>query len=159
MTVYELQKRVKNLREDLSLLTSKERTNRSYEYAAGSKKNVPDYSLEDYQNNFLGIATEIMVIKHKINMFNTTHEITVAGITMTIDAALVYISMMNQRADTLKSMAEVPQKKSRITSTGVEIIDETSYNPDDARKEYERIRDIVREIQLKIDTANMEDIG
>ena len=147
---------LKKLNEDKDLLLSNEGQNATYSrYLSEDEASVviPDYDFKATQKALEEIDAKIIVVKHAINMFNASTEI-MPG--MTIDAALVKMSMLSKRLGTLGRMRRTP-KVSTSTSAlrGEGYRSYANFNPEEVNAEYKSLTDELNKIQLALDKANM----
>ena len=113
----------------------------------------PDYDYEETQKNIEVLQKKIIKIKHSLNIFNTSTIL--PGFDITIDQALVYMPFLTKRIYTLDSMSNKSSKTRRINGNFIEYT-YTNYDTEKAKKDYERLSDILEKLQLALDKINQE---
>lgn len=117
----------------------------------------PEYDYAAAQKKLRELEEKIMIVKHAVNLFNTTH--TLSGFSMTIDQALVYLPLLSARVKKLSEMkARMPKAREnydRYTGYG-HLIDYRHINYDRAvaAKDYEAAFDELCRLQTALDAAN-----
>jgi hypothetical protein len=108
---------LKKLAEERERLLSLERAGTVFIAATTEDKESarPEYSYKDTKKALAKIEADIRVIKHAINVFDTTHF--VEGFDNTGDQMLIYIPQLVERKYQLSQMAQALPKQ-RLTSNG-----------------------------------------
>lgn len=110
LTSAEAAKILKKLNEELSSVMRKEEQSKDFLAAMGEDPETvrPKYDYEDTSKKIDEIETKIRLLKHSINVFNTTTM--VPEINMTVDQALIYIPQLTKRMQqTLGNDEQTPQ--------------------------------------------------
>lgn len=119
--------------------------------------NRPDFDFMASINELAEVQKKIRILKHAINVFNTTHVL--PGFDdLTIDQALVFIPQLNANRERMKVLSEhLPRERAgddryyRDTIIDYEI---TNYSVEEAKKAYKEITEKLTAMQLALDTVN-----
>ena len=105
MTSAELNKELKKLQSERSRILQLE--GMTSLFVAATTENIeeirPEYDLRSTNESLLEKEKQIREIKHRLNVFNSTHVIEELG--MTIDEVLVYLPQQSERVSKLSGMA------------------------------------------------------
>lgn len=156
MTSANVNKLIKKLQDDKSYLISQEHRNSAYTAAENEDPVVPDYDYDETTRKLAEIDDKIVVLKHKLNVVNSTCTVDVQGTSMTIDEILVRMAQLNSRKSTLGSMRNA-QPKSRLRSMYNNSVPEYQYaNYDISRvaADYEELDAKITAMQLALDKFN-----
>lgn len=154
VTSAEANKLIKKLNDDKLTLLSLE--DRSKFYVAATIENPddlkPEYDFDQVRAEVNRIDSEILSIKHKLNVFNCTTRVGDTG--LTIDQILVKLPQLQKRLVRLDDMRR--QLKKKRVSSGTQIIEYqyTNYDPKDADKLYEVVSKEITNLQMKLDVVN-----
>ncbi len=155
-TSAEAAKLLRALNEQHDMLLSRE--SQSSTFVAALSEDIesvrPEYDYEKTKAQLADIERRIRMVKHAINVFNTTH--TVPGFDMTIDEALVYMPQLSARKSRLADMAsELPKKRERGGAQS-NIIDYryTNYEPSAAEADMLELGDRLAKLQNALDKVN-----
>ncbi len=156
-TSAEASKLLKKLEEEKSNCLNEERDRCIYNCALGEKQEdvKPEYDFSSTQGKLDEIEKSIRIVKHAINMFNTTT--IVSEFNMTIDQMLIYIPQLTQKKDRLRRMQSTsPKKRNESMSLKNGVIDYvyTNYDIAEAKKSYEETAETLRKAQLALDKIN-----
>ncbi len=148
-------KLLKKYNEDLQKLYKDESACTVYTEIEGVKPIIPDYDFWKKRSEINSLMDKIRSLKHLLNVFNSTTVLEKSGIT--IDEALVYMSMLTREKNQLESMI-VPVTKRINTGYGMRNnqveYNVINYSVDDVRKEYECVCKKLTDIQLELDVVN-----
>ncbi len=116
----------------------------------------PAYNYAETQEKVIVLENKIRILKHSMNVFNSTQVIPEFGIT--IDQALIYLPQLSKRRERLRSMKSILPKareESRYGKTS-NIIDYRYANYDiaAAEKDYNEVSDFLARLQTALDTVN-----
>lgn len=132
---------------------------RSREFLAAVGEDIesvrPEYDYEAVQKQLAELEGKIRVVKHTINVFNTTH--TVPGFDITIDQMLVLIPQLSARKSKLSSMKSVlPKVRERSRNTGSNIIDYwyANYDIKKVAADYDEVSQLLAKAQTALDLVN-----
>lgn len=147
---------LKKLMEEHERLLSLERAGKFFVAATTEDKESarPDYSYEDVKKALAKIEADIRIIKHAINVFNTTH--VVEGFDLTVDQMLVYIPQLTERKYQLSQMTQALPKQ-RLTSNGRTNLIEyqyINYDMDAVKQDYSDISEELSRAQIALDCLN-----
>ena len=117
----------------------------------------PEYDYAAAQKKLRELEEKIMIVKHAINLFNTTH--TVPGFSMTIDQALVYLPLLSVRIKKwgkMKSRLPKARENHDGYSSYGNLVDYRHINYDrlEVAKDYEAAFDELCRLQTALDTVN-----
>ena len=152
VTSNELNKMIRNLEDEKSSFQIEEQLNSTFRAAVGEDVEDlrPDYNFAEIEAKFIEIDNKIMSYKHALNMFNINTEI--CG--LTIDQVLIKMPQITRRLRVLDAMRQQSKKK-RASITG-NVIDYsyTSYDPEEAEQEYQRLNTLLNKYQVELDKVN-----
>lgn len=155
-TSAEANKLLKKLNDEIQTLATKEAIGK--EFLAASSENVedvrPDYNFADIHKQWQKLEEQVCIVKHAINVFNTTTVIPEFG--FTIDRMLVYIPQLNRRKNQLSDMVRKLPKVREISTRAGNIIDYRYINYDlkEVSAELERITELLNRAQNALDNIN-----
>lgn len=158
-TSAEANKLLKKLNDTYQALLYEEGQSSTFLAAIGENPESlrPEYDYAAAQKKQRELEEKIMIVKHAINLFNTTH--TVPGFSMTIDQALVYLPLLSARVKKLSEMkARMPKARENhdgYSSYG-NLVDYRHINYDrlEVAKDYEAAFDELCRLQTALDAAN-----
>lgn len=148
-------KLLRKYNEDLKRLYNEETQCSTYTEIVGMNPTIPEYDFLGTRHDVRELMTKISKLKHAINVFNSTTVL--KNCNMTIDEALVYMSMLTKEKDRLESLI-VPV--SRKLKTGFDArnnhVEYTVLNYDvpQVREKYENACQLLTDIQIELDTVN-----
>ena len=151
-------KLLKKLNDEYLDLINKE--NRTKEFRAAVGEDVesvrPDYDYDATQDALAELERQIRILKHAINVFNTTHN--VEGFDMSVDQMLVYIPQLSKRKAKLATMKAKLQKE-RVASEfnrSSNIIDYTyiNYDLNSVEADYQTTAELLNQAQMALDLLN-----
>ena len=148
-------KKVKMLNEDVNLLLSDEQNQSSITYRDETEKITYDYNFDKTREQIANINSEILALKRAINKANNETTIGVDG--YTISDGLIKIAMIRKELTYyLEPMTRKDKLSSRVDMRNDGLIyTELLYNPDEC-KEYVRVqKELLNQIQMGIDRANL----
>ncbi len=154
-------KLLKQLNEEYATLLDKESRTSTFNATIGEdvESARPKYDYVAYQKQIEALEKKIRIVKHAINIFNTTTVISDFG--MTIDEMLVYIPQLTKTKTKLQEMrSRAPKERVKdnyhFSST---IIDYTytNYDLDQVEKDYHVVCDKLTKAQLALDTYNSKE--
>ena len=155
-TSAEAAKLLRTLNEEHAALLSREEASKSFVAAISEdiESVRPDYNYDQTAELLRENERKVRIVKHAINVFNTTHE--VPGFGMTIDEMLVYIPMLTARKQRLSNMANVLPKQ-RERSYGQSSIIEyryANYPIEKAEADLTAVTDELSAAQIALDRVN-----
>ena len=115
----------------------------------------PAYDYAETQAKLANIEYKIRIIRHTLNVFNSTY--VVAELGMTIDQILVLMPQLSRRRDKLREMKSVlPKARVEHTRSTSNIIDYRYANYDIAavEKDYDELCNRLAKLQTALDTVN-----
>lgn len=151
-------KELKSLNEKKDMLIEIEKQNSIFtvEKSEDTELNRPPFDFEKNYNELQEVCEKIRLIKHAINVFNTT---TLVGNTgMTVDEVLVALPMLRERKRALSELAiKNPRERTktmyRYSNNFIEY-DIINYSLDYVKKELEKTDAKINELLLQLDKTN-----
>lgn len=153
VTSAEANKLLKKLEENKTNLKQIENEDSTYNAAVGEDIEAlkPNYVFSEMQEAIGSLDRQIMNIKHAINMFNCSTEVADG---LTIDQVLIRLPQLQTQKQKLKYMRSLPKmKRDRIVGNVIDYV-YTSYNPEEADKEYYKVDSEISKLQLALDKIN-----
>ena len=157
-TSSEANKLLRKLNSDYQTLLSTEIQSRTFLAATGEDPESvrPAYDYAKSQEELKAVAKKIRIVKHAINVFNTTTKL--EGFDMTIDEMLVALPQISERVRTLDSMRTVlPKVRERTYGTGTNATIDyryVNYDIEAAAKDYEAMYAYLTKAQTALDKVN-----
>ena len=159
ITSAEASKILKKLNEELNSVMRKEEQSKDFLAALGEDPETvrPKYDYADTSKKIAEIETKIRLLKHSINVFNTTT--IVPEINMTIDQALIYIPQLSKKCNKLwEMMNKLPKTRENAAmyGRGNSIIDYRyiNYDVDEVKRDYYWWKNELDVAQLQLDLVN-----
>ena len=159
LTSAEAAKILKKLNEELSSVMRKEEQSKDFLAAMGEDPETvrPKYDYEDTSKKIDEIETKIRLLKHSINVFNTTTM--VPEINMTVDQALIYIPQLTKRCSKLwEMMNKLPKARETVLGYGRNnsVIDYryVNYDIEKVENDYYKCKSELDRAQLQLDLVN-----
>lgn len=155
-TSAEAAKLLKALNEQHEMLV--ERESQSSSFIAALSEDIetvrPEYDYSETRAQLEEIERKIRIVKHAINVFNTTH--TVPGFDMTIDEALVYMPQLSERKRRLYPMSLALPKKRERGGAQSNIIDYryANYDVSTAAADMTAAGDMLARLHTALDIVN-----
>lgn len=159
LTSAEAAKILKKLNEELSSVMRKEEQSKDFLAAMGEDPETvrPKYDYEDTSKKIDELETKIRILKHSINVFNTTT--IVPEINMTVDQVLIYIPQLTKKCNKLLDMInKLPKAREIATGFGraSSIIDYRyiNYNTEQVERDYYKCKSELDRAQIQLDLVN-----
>lgn len=155
MTSAAANKLLKKLNDDLQRKYAEDAECATYIEVVGQSPVIPEYDFAKVHDEIRGLIDRITKIKHALNVFNSTTNI--PGVGITIDAALVRMSMLTKEKSRLDSMVVHNKKTIRQQfgrNSGNTEYTVVNYDVDMVRARYEIINYELTELQLQLDVVN-----
>ena len=167
-TSAEANKLLRSLNDELSTIIRKE--DKVAVFNAASNEDAeslrPEYNYRKTQDDILALNAKIRIIKHALNVFNSTTELTDITLTApdgteyhpTIDEALILLPQLSGLRGKYNRMQQRVEKErvSDFRSIGGGIIDYRiiNYPLEETEADFKKISDLIAKIQLALDTMN-----
>ena len=153
-------KLLRRLNEEHDMLLAEEKESRQFKAALQEdiESARPPYDFAAMQRSLDAINAKIRVVKHAINVFNTTH--TVPGFGMTVDEVLVYLPQLTKRKDKLILMSKRLEKQREDNSySGTSIIEYNyaNYRIQEARDMLSEVSETLGKLQTALDIVNTQE--
>lgn len=147
-------KLLRKLQEDKDYYLQQEVNLNSYVAAVGERPVVPEFDFVKNAEKITSIDHDIAVIKHAINVSNSTNTIRVNGIEMTIDTALITMAQLNKRKSDLDRLRQrQPKTRNKSFSDTIEYT-YLNYDVKKAQKMYDEVSKEITCIQIELDKYN-----
>lgn len=154
VTSKEAKNMLRKLEDNENIIWKRERDNCVFRAATNENPEElrPDYDFWETSNSLMEIQKEMIMIKHKINVFNSTTEVGDTG--LTIDQILVRMPQITRELSRLDILRR-KQPKTRCPICG-NIIDYeyTNYDPMEAEKLYNSLSTELSYLQEQLDLVN-----
>ncbi len=158
MTSAYANKVLRKLGEDKEFWRSREMEGCLYVAALDEEPVIPDYDYEEVTRVISEIDSQVVKIKHAINLANCTNEVAVGDVMMTVDTILVKMAQLNKRKEILDEMRKrQPKKRIRSALSSRQAAPEyqyINYDLDLIKREYEQIDAEVSAMQIALDKYN-----
>lgn len=151
MTVYEANKKAKAISEEIDELFESMRVGCTSLRAEGAEKPKSDYDFGGIVQKIESKIQELSDLKNTINNFNNTYVLP-SGIT--VGQALFEIAVRNRYLRYVKAMTKAQASKQKELS-GAIYYEETNYDITEAKEVSKNIQDVITNLQMEIDRANM----
>lgn len=155
MTSAVANKLLRKYNEELQRVYTDETSCSIYTEIAGIDPVIPDYNFNETRCKIETLMQRISDLKHEINAFNLRTVLPNCG--MTIDKALVYMSMLTKEKSRLEGMIK-PTKKTLKSGFGIRNnqveYDVINYEVSDVKTNYDNICKLLTNIQLELDLVN-----
>ena len=159
MTSAEAAKLLKKLNEELNSVMRKEEQSRDFLAALGEDPESvrPKYDYEDTGRKIGEIERKIRLLKHAINVFNTTT--VVPEIDMTVDQVLIYIPQLTKKCNKLwEMMNKLPKVRENAAGygRGNPVIDYRylNYDVENVERDYYKCKSELDRAQIQLDLVN-----
>ena len=152
-------KMIRKLNEDKEFWLNKERNSCVYTVATEEEAVIPDYSYEEVCAKIDAIDSQIMKIRHALNVSNATNSIPVGDGIMSVDMILIKMAQLNNRKFVLDSMRK-REPKTRLEArqyTNKKTVIEyqyINYDLDKVKSDYEAADAMISALQLALDRYN-----
>lgn len=153
-------KYLNQLNAEKDLIVSRERDVATFTAATVEKLEevAPEYDFVDTQAKLFNIEDKIVRLKHALNVFNTNTVLegflTSDGGAMTVDSALVYMSILNQKISKFERMSKTEPKRSYSYNNGLIVYAYANYSVEAAKSAYEASQTELHALQLALDKVN-----
>jgi hypothetical protein len=148
-------KMIKAWNEDLEGLLKKEEAESRTTYGINEEPLPANYDFARMQQQMDALNQKIAVLRHAVNVFNTTTML--EGFGFTIDEALVRMAMLTKKKQRLAQMKQVPLLVRTSPGYGSNTPEMTcrNYDAEQVEQEYRRVSDQLTALQLTLDRANL----
>lgn len=144
-------KHLKYLEGEKVSILSKEHNNSVITVLDGKETVVDDYNFTSTREKIEDIDTEIMTLKHALNVFNTTVQIKCG---LTIDAALVKLAQLNKELAIVSEMKDRPREKVE-SSYASQVMKKINYDVEEVSIYHRELVKQIHELQMQIDVVNL----
>lgn len=161
MTSAYANKMIKTLEEDKQYWIQKENESNAYTCAPDEEPLIPDYDFKEVCETIDEIDKKVCILKHAINLHNTSARIPVGDKVYSVDTLLIRMAQLNGRKYTFDSFRRA-QPKTRLSNrfssqnAGPEFR-YVNYDVKDAEAAYEAVSREIMEMQIALDKFNQTD--
>ena len=152
MTIDTANKRIHELQEEIDTVLNSENNNNTYSYFAGETPEIPEYDFESTEEKLKMLSGEIVAIKHAVNKHNTTTLLPETG--LTIDAALVKMSMLSRAKSRLLGLIRTEAKVRSSSAKGVSEFTVRNFDIQQAQKAYDEVCRQLLTLQSELNVSN-----
>ena len=151
-------KLLKKLNDEYNQLLTEETDSSTFLAAMGEKPESvrPKYDYEKTKKSLENLESQIIKLKHAINLFNVSHKL--PGIELTVDEALVYIPQLSKRVKKLSEMkTRLPKSRENqeyYSRTGIIDYRYINYDKETVKNDYNKAFDELSAVQTALDTLN-----
>lgn len=159
MTSAYANKMLKGLEEDKVFWVNKENASSTYVAAINEDPVIPEYDYTEVAAIIAELDEKIAVIKHALNVTNSTAEVPVGDEKMSVDMILIKMAQLNKRKAVLDQMRkQLPKTRVEQHSYGgrnsVPEYRYINYDLKLVKGEYEEISKKIMEMQMALDKYN-----
>ena len=152
----EIIKRIKELEERKQEVLIGESKNCTSTYQIDADKINTDYDFDATRKTIEELNTEIMKLKHALNVSNST--VLVGEFDLTIGECLVYMAQLNKEKEVLERMSRNLSKSRRTTFHGTVEYTVTNYDVELCKTKLDDVKALLRKLQLAIDRVNLNNM-
>lgn len=152
ITINEANRKAKQLKIDYARIRKEEDNTYTYAHSEGEKPIIQTYDFAKTQTQLKAINEQIAKIRHAVSLFNVTSK--VQGMDITVDEALVRISMLSDMKKRLDAMLLIPEVRRDNNFRTVDII-HRNFNPDDVQAEANAVTDELNQLRAALDLTNL----
>ncbi len=152
ITINEANRKAKQLKIDYTRIRKEEDNTYTYAHSEGEKPIIQTYDFVKTQAQLKAINEQIAKIRHAVSLFNVTNK--VQGMDITVDEALVRISMLSDIKKRLDAMLLIPDVRRDNNFHTVDII-HRNFNPDDVQAEANAVTDELNRLRAALDLTNL----
>ena len=152
-------KMLRSREDDKAFWVNKEASSSTYVAAVNEEPVIPEYNYMTVAHTIDEIDRKIIIIKHALNLTNATAKVQVGEQEMSIDSILVRMAQLNKRKAVLDDMRKrLPKTRvygSAFSSSGsAPEYKYINYDPELIRQEYDRISNMIMDMQIALDRYN-----
>lgn len=158
MTSAYANKLLKSLAEDKAYWMNKEEVSSTYVAAVNETPVIPEYDYAQVAAEIEQIDEKVSIIKHALNAANANARLQVGDTQMSVDTILIKMAQLNMRKAVLDRMRkQLPKAREEQRYTSRNAAPEyryINYDLDLVKQEYERVSNLVMEMQMALDNYN-----
>lgn len=158
MTSAYASKMLRSLEEDKAFWVNKEAASRTYVAAINEEPVIPEYDYKEVATTIEKIDEKIAIIKHALNLANTTAKVQVGDDEMSIDTILIKMAQANKRKYVLDIMRkQLPKEREERTYASRNTVPEyryINYDLELIKEEYEKVSNAIMQMQMALDIYN-----
>jgi len=152
----EVIKKIKDLEEQKIIILSDEQKNCTTTYQTETDMIDTGYDFGKTRTAVENLNKEIMKLKHKLNISNST--VIVEEFGLTIGECLVYMAQLNNEKGVLERLGQIRSKSRATLYNGIVEYTVTNYDVEICKTELNKIKETVRKLQLAIDRVNLNNM-
>lgn len=159
MTSAYANKLLKSLEEAKTFWVNKEETSSTYVAAISEEPVIPEYDYAEVSAKIAELDEKIAIIKHTLNVTNSTAKVQVGDNEMSIDTILIKMAQLNKRKVVLDYMRkQLPKTREYQRSYVARNVGPEyryiNYDLELVKEEYETISMSIMEMQMALDEYN-----
>ena len=159
ITLARAHKMLKRLEEEKAVWLRIEATSSTYVAGNNEEPIIPKYDYSEVANLIAKLDEKIFVIKHALHVTQVTEKVLVRSEKMSIDSILIQMAQLNERKLVLEKMSNrLPKVKEEclLTMPGDAGLKYRyiNYDLDLIKQEYERVSEMIAEMQTALDKCN-----
>jgi hypothetical protein len=152
----EVIKKIKDLEEQKQEILSDEQENCTTTYQTETDMIDTGYDFGQTRKAVENLNREIMRLKHKLNVSNST--VIVEEFGLTIGECLVCMAQLNNERSVLETLSRNRSKSRATLYNGTVEYTVTNYDVDLCKTELNAVKETVRKLQLAIDRVNLNNM-
>jgi len=159
MTSAYANKVLRSLEEDKRYWVNKESSSNSYVAANNEEPVIPEYDYAEVAAVIDAIDNKICIIKHALNLTNSTAIVAVGEKEMSVDTILIRMAQLNRRKNFLDSLRKMLPKMRENNSyygsrNSVPEYRYINFDLELIKGEFERVSKEIMEMQMALDIYN-----
>lgn len=152
VTINEANRKAQQLKLEYERVLKEEGNIRTYAHSEGEEAIIQEYDFEETQQRLKSLNDRIAKIRHAVSQFNVSNH--VQGMDITVDEALVRITMLSSMKKRLDEMMLIPEVERSNTFRTVDII-HRNFDIEEVQKEADRITDELNRMRAALDLTNL----
>lgn len=152
VTISEANRKAQQLKLEYTRILNEEKSVKTYAHGEGEQPIIQDYDFNGTQNRLRVLNDRIAWIRHAVNQFNVSTK--VQGLNITVDEALVRISMLSGMKKRLDEMLLIPEVTRENNYRAVEIV-HRNFDPAEVQAEADEVTDELNRLRAALDLTNL----
>ena len=152
ITINEANRKAQQLKLEYARVLKEEENVRTYAHSEGEEAIIQEYDFGKTQEKLKSINDKIAQIRHAVSQFNVSTK--VQGMNITVDEALVRITMLSGMKKRLDGMMLIPEVERLNNFRTVGII-HRNFDPDEVQKEADQVTNELNRMRAALDLTNL----
>ena len=153
VTINEANRKVQQLREEISRIRSEEQETMTYAHSEGEDPFPLAYDFVKTQKELDKLNAEILKIRHAVSQFNVNAVVPrTSG--KTVDSVLIAIAMLNEKRQKLSNMLRIPEVRRENGYHNTEII-HRNFDNAAVQEEYDDVLNELNQLRAALDLFNL----